>query len=213
VIEYADFFALYPNDARPPITLDGNTARRIISGQLSPESVYFDRTSGDAVKAAKSQNEGSGNGSVGWQMAESTYVPVGMGGKAASSMNATTSAVLLSHAASASNAQRGPAAAMAPGAGYSGSAANAAAGIATGEISVGNSAGVGTFSSAMPGTSMPGSSAGGRAPASSGAAYSGSASAGSGNQTYSQMIDAAMSNATQSLCGRMGAYAGAGQCK
>jgi hypothetical protein len=209
VIEYADYFALYPSDARPAITIDGVTANRIFAGQLSAESVYFERTSGNAIAAAKAKSESSSGGNgTGWQVAESTYVPLDSEGNAAKNMNATNSSSLLNRAGGANGAA---------GSSVSGSvfAAAAGSGAASGavanQVSIGHSAGTtgaasrgaGGFSASLPG----------KAPAGTVVPYTGDASVANSNQTYSQMIDSAMSNASQSLCGRMGSYAAAGQCK
>lgn len=195
--EYADYFALYPNDTRPAITIDGGTATRILSGQATAESIYYARTGGAALEAGKQAESTSGSGAVGWQIAESTYVPTGQENNPA---RAPASASInnnnlqgRSGAAASSAAAFGGGAAM-PVGGATGVASNAAGGNG---VTIYSSGSGGAMAAAKP--AYPSSAPDKAEPA--------------GPLTYSQMIDKAMDSASSSLCGRMGAYAGAGQCK
>ncbi|MGE3260322.1 MAG: hypothetical protein AB7K68_00945 [Bacteriovoracia bacterium] len=197
VFEYADYFALYPNDTRPAITIDGGTATRILSGQATAESIYYARTNGAALEAGKQAESTSGSGAVGWQIAESTYVPAGQETNPA---RAPASAQInYNNLQERSGASASPVAAFGGGAAMPvGGATGVASSVAGGNgVTIYNPGGGGAMAAARP--VYPSSAPDKTEPA--------------GPLTYSQMIDKAMSSASSSLCGRMGAYAGAGQCK
>lgn len=212
VLEYADYFALYPNDSRPPITIDGGTATRLLNGQANPETIYYNRTQG-AAELAKQQAAGAtgggGNGAVGWQVAEATYVPMGeaKSGKATSSI----STVVGAGGAGAGFAGVGGGAAGKGGSSSSASASDmiaaaqaaAAGGGARGGAN--GAGGQGSFSaSGFLGNPSRGPTALPEPTADNGA---------DANLTYSQMIEKATGAATVSACARMGGYAPAGACK
>ncbi|MGZ3711480.1 MAG: hypothetical protein ACXVBE_06975, partial [Bdellovibrionota bacterium] len=190
----------YPNDKRPPITIDGTTAQRLLNGQLTAEGVYYDRTVGAAAAAAKKSEESSSGNGVGWQVAESTYVPLSADGDA-KNPNATNSSSLMK----AMPAAGVTASSFAGGSnGSSGAGAGATMPAVAGQITVNNASGGGSGGG--------GGGAVARAPAAA-ASYTGDAgTAATGNLTYSQQIDAAMKQATTSACGRMGSYAQGGYC-
>jgi hypothetical protein len=213
-LEYTDFFTLVPTGGRPPITVDGGTAARLFHGQANPETIYSERMAGPADKIKNDSSGGSG-GAVGWQIAESTYVPVGEE-KSRNPATAVTGSSTLGGTAGLSGANAGGMGANAAGGSGTGTMAGFGSGTMAG-AAVGGTAM--TFASPNGGFSSHSNSfSGGTAGKSP--AYNGTTGAGAGsgavdtsNMTYSQMIESANSAAMKSACARMGSYAQGGFCK
>lgn len=201
-LEYKDYFTLTPPGTRPPITVDGTTAARLLEGQLNPETIYAERSTGGSD--GKKKEDGTGGGAVGWQVAESTYVPVGEEKSRNPAASVTGSSTYAGNGAMAGGNAAGSGGAL--GSSGGGTSNNLAA------------AGGGISNFAPPAASGGGGSAGGFNGGSAGKAASNGgkdiapSNIDTTNMTYSQMIDAANVDATKSACARMGSYAQGGFC-
>lgn len=201
--EYADYFALYPNDQRPPITIDGGTARRLLQGQVSPETIYGGRGV-SAAEATAGGNQAQNQGAVGWQQIESSYVPLSADSAGGRNPTSLTSSSTYAKGGALPNAPG--TAASSNGFSMVGAAnfpASAGAAVTTGGITAGNNSTAGGGDMNVYKTPPT---------ATSGSSGNGDFTLPTGNLTYSQMIEAATSNANQSACARMGRFAPAGQC-